>query len=88
MVIVLALVTLAAQAGAVYWMYYRLANGSQGKSLFPALVPTLVLLWVGVAAWVPDRYRAAAAVALVAVLALFDLSVWTLVAIPAYYATF
>ena len=87
-IIALALVTLAAQAGAVYWMYYRFANGSQGKSLFPALVPTLVLLWVGVAAWVPDRYRPAAAMALVAVLALFDLSVWTLVAIPAYYSTF
>ncbi len=87
-IIVLALVTLAVQVWAVYWMYYRFANGSQGKSLFPALVPTLLLLWVGVAAWVPERYRATAAVALVAVLALFDLSVWTLVAIPAYYASF
>ena len=87
-IVVLALITLASQAGAVYWMYYRLANGSQGKSLFPALVPALLLLWVGVAAWVPERFRAAAAVALVAVFALFDLSVWTLVAIPAYYATF
>ena len=87
-IIVLALATLAAQAGAVYWMYYRFANGSQGKSLFPALVPTLLLLWVGVAAWVPERYRSTAAAALVAVLALFDLSVWTLVAIPAYYASF
>lgn len=87
-IIALALVTLAAQAGAVYWMYYRFANGSQGKSLFPALVPTLLLLWVGVATWVPERFRAAAAVALVAVIALFDLSVWTLVAIPAYYASF
>lgn len=84
----LALVTLAVQIAAVYWMYYRFLNGSQGKSLFPALVPTLLLLWVGVAAWVPERFRSAAAVALVAVLALFDLSVWTVVAIPAYYATF
>ena len=48
-----ALIGVGIQMLAVYWTYFRLGNGAQGKSLFPVLVPCLVLLWVGIEAWVP-----------------------------------
>ena len=85
--IALAAVGLVLQASAVYWTYFRLEHGAQGKSLFPVLVPCLVLLWRGIEAWVPAPRRVHAAAALVLLLALLDAAVWGLVAIPAYYAS-
>ena len=85
--IALAVVSLAVQLAALYWMYFRFDHGGLGKSLFPVLVPCLVLLWAGLEAWVPPSRRVHAAAALVLLLALLDAAVWGLVAIPAYYAS-
>jgi uncharacterized membrane protein YfcA len=87
MLVALAVIALVVQASAVYWTYFRLGGGAQGKSLFPVLVPCLVLLWAGIETWVPPSRRVHAAAALVALLALLDAAAWTLVAIPAYYAS-
>jgi hypothetical protein len=86
--IALAVVGVTIQVAAVYWTYLRLGNGAQGKSLFPVLVPCLVLLWSGIETWVPTSRRASAAAALVLLLAALDAAAWGLVAIPAYYASF
>lgn len=83
----LAAAGIAIQLSAVYWTYFRLGNGAQGRYLFPLLVPSLVLIWMGVDAWVPPSRRAHAAAALVLLFALLDASAWMLVAIPAYYGT-
>jgi hypothetical protein len=88
MFIALAVIAVALQASALYWIYFRLGNGAQGKSLFPVLVPCLVLLWSGIETWVPTRLRVHAAAALIVLLALLDMAAWTLVALPAYYASF
>lgn len=80
----LAVTSLAVHLFAVYWAYFRLSHGAQGKSLFPVLVPSLILLWIGVEAWVPAARRAQAAVALVVLFALLDAAVWSFVTIPAY----
>ena len=86
--IALAVFGVALQVSAVYWTYFRLGHGGQGKSLFPVLVPCLVLLWSGIETWVPPPLRRHAAVALVLLLAFLDAAVWGLVALPAYYASF
>ncbi len=86
--VALAIVAIAIQACAVYWTYFRLGNGAQGRYLFPFIVPSLVLLWTGVEAWVPRSQRAYAAGALVLLFALLDAVAWSWVAIPAYYASF
>ena len=80
----LAVTAIAVQLFAVFWAYFRLSQGAQGKSLFPVLVPSLILLWIGVEAWVPASRRAHAAVALVVLFAMLDAAVWSFVAIPAY----
>lgn len=86
----LAVASVSVQAAAVYWTFFRLGNGPQGRYLFPVLVPTLILLWVGLEAWIPRSQRAyaAAAAGVVLVFAALDSAVWLLVAIPAYYASF
>ena len=86
--VALGIVAIAVQAFAVYWTYFRLGNGAQGRYLFPFIVPSLVLLWSGVEAWVPRSRRAYAAGALVLLFALLDAVAWSWVAIPAYYASF
>ena len=86
--VALAVLGVGLQVAAVYWTYFRLGHGAQGKSLFPVLIPSLVLLWGGIETWVPTPLRAHAAAALVVLLALLDAAVWGLVAIPAYYASF
>ena len=84
MLLGLTLMSLAVQLFAVYWAYFRLGHSAQGKSLFPVLVPTLVLMWTGLEAWVPASRRTHVAVAVVLFFALLDAAVWALVAIPAY----
>jgi hypothetical protein len=86
--IALAVVGVTLQVAALYWTYFRLGHGAQGKSLFPVLVPCLVLLWSGIETWVPTPRRVHAAAALVILVALLDAAAWGLVAIPAYYASF
>jgi hypothetical protein len=82
--IALAVVGVAIQTLAVYWAHFRLGIGAQGRYFFPFLVPSLVLLWYGVEAWVPQSRRQYAAAALVLVFAVLDAAAWVLVAIPAY----
>lgn len=84
MLLVLAVMFVAVQLSAVYWTYFRVAIGAQGKSLFPCLAPSLVLLWAGLEAWIPPSRRMHAAVAVVLLFAFLDSAVWALVAIPAY----
>jgi hypothetical protein len=86
--IAVAAVSVTLQVSAVYWTYFRPGSGAQGKSLFPVLVPCLVLLWSGIETWVPPPRRVHAAAALVFLFALLDAAAWGLVAIPAYYASF
>lgn len=83
----LALAGVAVQLFAIYWAYFRLGNGAPGRYLFPVLVPSLVLLWAGLQAWIPRAQRLNAATALVLLLAFLDAVLWGVVAIPAYYAS-
>lgn len=82
--IIVSLTSVLGFLGAVYWVFFRFGVGAQGRHLFPAMVPTLVLLWLGVSAWMPERFARQSAVALVLVFALLDVCTWTLVAFPVY----
>jgi hypothetical protein len=85
----LAMIAVAIQLAAVYWTYFRLGTGGQGRYLFPVLVPSLLLLWTGIDEWASSGpRRAAAAAVLILTLAVLDVTAWTLVAIPAFYASF
>jgi hypothetical protein len=84
MVIGVAVMMVLTEIATVYWVYLRIAHGPQGKHLFPTLIPALVLMWVGIEAWAPARYRPHTAVGVVLAFALLDAVVWTLVAVPAY----
>jgi hypothetical protein len=86
-ILLLAAAAVALQLFAVYMTYFRLGNGAQGKSLFPVLIPCLLLLSAGVEGLVPRARLLHVAAALVLVFALLDAAAWGLVAIPAYYAS-
>jgi hypothetical protein len=83
-VILLASVNLFCFLAAVAWVFLRVRVGAQGRYLFPVIVPTLTLIWLGTAGWFPARFRPVGAAALVAAFAVLDLIVWSLVALPAY----
>ena len=96
MLIALAVIGLVVQASGVYWNYFRLGHGAQGKSLFPVLIPCLVLFWAGIEAWVPPRQLRHEPPWSVLKIAggpwyscspCSDAAAWSLVAIPAYYAS-
>ena len=80
----LATAVIGVQVLAVYWTFFRAAVGPQGRYLFPVMVPTLLLLWVGIEACTPVRYRRYAAVGLVFLFALLDSAAWLLVGLPVY----
>jgi hypothetical protein len=80
----LAFAMIATQVAAEVWTYYRIAHAPQGRHRFPFLVPSLMLLWVGVEAATPSRWRPHAAVGLVLTFALLDSTAWILVGLPAY----
>ena len=85
----LAVIAVAIQLASVYWTYFRLGTGGQGRYLFPVLVPSMFLLWTGVESWASSGpQRAAAAAALILAVAALDVTAWVVVAIPAYYASF
>jgi hypothetical protein len=85
--VAIAMVILSVQMLAEYWLYFRLGFMAQGRHLFPALVPTLVLFWLGVEGWVPARHRQSAALSVVVIFAFLDFFVWTFVAVPVYAST-
>ena len=78
------LAMVAVQVASEYWAYFRFAYSPQGRHIFPMLIPALVLIWLGVEAWAPIQYRRHAAVGLVSVFAVLDITAWVLVGIPAY----
>lgn len=80
----LAVLVVGIQLAAVYFTYFRMGDGAQGRYLFPVLLPTLVLLWTGIESFVPQSRRLHAAVALVSIVALLDATAWTLVVSAAY----
>jgi hypothetical protein len=48
------------------------------------IVPTLTLIWLGTAAWLPARFRHIGSTALISAFAVLDVVAWILVAVPAY----
>lgn len=88
------LLALAAAGIAIYLTavyggtYFRLGVSAQGRYVFPVLVPSLVILWAGLETWVPRSRHAQAAAALIVLLAVLDAAAWSLVVLPAYYASF
>jgi hypothetical protein len=84
MVIILAVINLLCLLAAVAWVFLRVRVGAQGRYLFPVIVPTLTLFWLGTAAWLPTRWRHSGAIALVSAFAVLDVIVWVVVALPAY----
>ena len=80
----LAITMMTVQVVAVYWSYFQIAHGAQGRHLFPVLVPALVIIWLGIEAFVPIHHRRYAAIVLVVTFALLDATAWVLVAVPAY----
>ena len=83
-VVAVSAMMLVVQLGAVYWAYFRVGVGAQGRHLFPCLVPALVLLRAGIEAVASERYRAYVPVALIYTVGFLDSVVWALVAVPAY----
>jgi len=79
-----ALVGFIVQVLAVFWAFFREETAAQGRYLLPWLVPTLLLLWVGVEARLSTRLRPYAGVGLVALFALLDVTALGFVALPAF----
>jgi len=83
-VIIFAVVNLLCLLLAIAWVFLRVRVGAQGRYLFPVIVPTLTLIWLGTAAWLPARFRHIGATALISAFAVLDVVAWTLVTVPAY----
>jgi hypothetical protein len=83
-VIILAVANLLCLLAALAWVFLRVRVGAQGRYLFPVIVPTLILFWLGTSAWLPTRMRHVGSMALVATFAVLDVIVWVVVALPAY----
>ena len=75
---------LLVETSAVLWVFYRIGAGAQGRHLFPALVPSLTLLWLGIEQLAGVERRVVAAVTVVLLFATLDAAAWLLVAVPAY----
>jgi hypothetical protein len=86
-VITFAILVVAVQASAVYWVYFRGGTGPQGRHLFPALIPTLVLMCMGWDYSVPPSWRPRLPAALMLAVAALDLTGWLFLAIPVYGRT-
>lgn len=82
--VAMALMMVGIQIAAVYWTYFRLGQGAQGRYLFPSLVPSLVLLWMGTGALTDTEKRRYVALVLIITLAFLEIVAWHRVAIPAY----
>jgi 4-amino-4-deoxy-L-arabinose transferase-like glycosyltransferase len=79
-----AIVVVVVQVAAVYGFYLPLRAGSQGRYLFPVVVPALLLIYSGfMGVWSQSRRREARLLLLV-VVALADATAWAIVIIPTY----
>jgi hypothetical protein len=72
------------QVAAIYATYYPRAIASQGRYLFPAIGPALVILWLGTRELWPERSKQLHLVALPLVFLGLDAAAWWLYIIPAY----
>ncbi|MBE3071378.1 MAG: glycosyltransferase family 39 protein [Acidobacteria bacterium] len=72
------------QIAAVGVIFYARGRLAQGRYLFPAIGPWLVLVWIGVAAWWPERLRRWAGVVLIGAVCLLDAAGWWLYLVPTY----
>lgn len=80
----MAVVFLAVQSAALYWVFFRNGVGPQGRHLFPVLIPSLVLFCVGWDHCVPPSWRPRARIGLVLAVALLDTAGWLFLALPVY----
>jgi hypothetical protein len=71
---------------AVLVAYYFgiLGYGAQGRYLFPVLPAVFCLVWLGWTGLTRHRHAPLVAVYLIAVMALLNMTAWTLVILPAY----
>jgi hypothetical protein len=83
----LAAIGIAIQLAAVYWTYFRLDIGGQGRYLFPFFAPSIILLWVGLESIAPRTPREFVAALAIVTLALLDAFVWIRLVIPVFYAS-
>jgi Predicted membrane protein (DUF2142) len=72
------------QLAAVYATYLPRGILAQGRYLFPALGPMLMLLWLGTRELWPDRYKQAHLFVLPALFLMLDVAAWSLYIVPAY----
>ena len=72
------------QVGIVISWGFLTLSSPQGRYLLPVIAPATALLWLGLTHAVPARFRPYAAPALIALLAVMDVTAFTSVLIPAY----
>jgi hypothetical protein len=84
LMILLAVVFVTIQIGAIYATYFRAGYPAQGRHAFPVAGPMLSLVWIGATGWVPARWRGLPAVLLLATAAWLDLRAWTDVIVPGF----
>ena len=74
---------IAQAVGVLAWGFLAMAT-PQGRYQFPVMAPATALLWLGLTYAAPARFQPYAAPALVAVLAIMDVTAFTTVLMPAY----
>ncbi len=72
------------QFAAVAVIFFGRGRLAQGRYLFPAIGPWLVLVWIGVAQWWPARLRRWSGPVLVAAFGVLDFAGWWLYIVPTY----
>jgi hypothetical protein len=82
--VAVAAVFVAVQLAAIYGTYFRAGYPAQGRYLFPAIGPLLVLIWLGAVHWPKGRVRRAAAVVLLTTAVWLDARAWTEVIVPGF----
>jgi hypothetical protein len=82
--VAMAILMVAVQLAAVYWVYLRPGVGAHGRHLFPVLIPSLVLLCAGWDRLFGPALGSRARVVLVVAVAALDAAGWLALAIPVY----
>jgi len=71
-------------AAVVVFQFGFLQVGAHGRYLFPASAAVFFLVWYGWRAWFPRNLHALAAVSLVTIMAVLNITAWVLVVMPAF----